>query len=52
MLKKKAEYFVNLSLKSNKGIKKAKKHYKGFKKAITDVKYYYLFLAFFLSGFG
>jgi hypothetical protein len=45
---KKAEYFINLSLKSNKGVKKAKRYYKGFKKAITGVKYRYLFLAFFI----
>jgi hypothetical protein len=46
-VKKKAEYFVNSGLKSNKSIKKVKKHYKSFKKTIADIKYYYLFLAFF-----
>jgi hypothetical protein len=34
-------------LKSDRGVKKAKKHYKGFKKTIVSVKYRYLFLAFF-----
>jgi hypothetical protein len=47
ILKKKAKYFVNLGLKSDKGIKKAKKYYKGFKKTIADIKYCYLFLVFF-----
>jgi hypothetical protein len=47
ILNKKAKYFVNLGLKSNKSIKKAEKYYKGFKKTIISVKYCYLFLAFF-----
>jgi hypothetical protein len=47
MLKTKAKYFVNLGLKSNKDVKKAKKYYKGFKETIIGVKYRYLFLAFF-----
>jgi hypothetical protein len=47
-IKKKAKHFVNLGLKSNRGVKKAKRYYKGFKKAITGVKYSYLFLVFFI----
>jgi hypothetical protein len=46
-VKKRAKYFVNLGLKSSKDVKKAKKHYKGFKKTIAGVKCRYLFLAFF-----
>jgi hypothetical protein len=46
-VKKKTEYFVELGLKSDKGVKKAKKYYKSFKKTIVSVKYYYLFLVFF-----
>jgi hypothetical protein len=38
---------VNVGSNSNKGVKKAKDHYKGFKEAISDVKYNYLFLVFF-----
>jgi hypothetical protein len=45
-VKKKAKYFVNLGLKSGRGIKKAKEYYKGFKMTIAGVKYCYLFLAF------
>jgi hypothetical protein len=46
-VKKRAEYFINLGLKSGWGVKKAKEHYKGFKKTIAGVKCCYLFLAFF-----
>jgi hypothetical protein len=46
-VKKRTKYFVNLGLKSNQGIKKAKRYYKGFKKTIVNVKCYYLFLVFF-----
>jgi hypothetical protein len=38
MLKKKAKYFVNLGLKSNRDIKKNKEYYKGFKEVIADIK--------------
>jgi hypothetical protein len=46
-VKKRAEYFVDLGLKSGWGVKEAKGHYKGFKETVAGVKYYYLFLAFF-----
>jgi hypothetical protein len=36
-------------LKSDKDVKKAKRYYKGFKKTVTNIKYCYLFLAFFYS---
>jgi len=45
-VKERAEDFVNLCLKSNKSIKKAKGHNKCFKKAIASVKCRYLFVAF------
>jgi hypothetical protein len=45
-IKEKVKNFINLCLKGNKGIKKAKGYNKCFKKAIISVKYYYLFIAF------
>ena len=45
-VKERVEDFVNLCLKGNKGIKKAKGYNKCFKEAIVSVKYRYLFIAF------
>ena len=45
-VKEKVKDFVNLCLKGNKGIKKAKGYNKCFKEAIVSVKYRYLFVAF------
>jgi hypothetical protein len=37
IIKEKTEYFINLGLKSNKDVKKAKRYYKGFKKVIINI---------------
>jgi hypothetical protein len=45
-IKERAKDFVNLCLKGNRGIRKAKGHNKCFEKAIASVKCRYLFIAF------
>ena len=47
-VKERAEYFINLGLKSSRGVREAKGHNKGFKEAVAGVKYIHLFLAFFI----
>jgi hypothetical protein len=46
-VKERAEYFVDLGLESDWGVREAKEYYKGFKETVTSVKCRYLFLAFF-----
>ena len=46
-VEERAEYFINLGLKSSRGVGEAKGHNKGFKETIAGVECSHPFLAFF-----